>query len=445
MNTEAASAVKDSVPMKLKLPRLLQNIGWMSASTFLRMASGLLTFVIVARILGPEQFGTYMLWMAIASLLGLIVNFGFTPLVLREIGASPDLTKSLMSEVLTARALLASALLAVVSVIAAFWLDDLGSFLLLALLLAMIADAMTDLFNVGFRATNRYSLETRIATGTSAMQLLAVSSIVWIWSTLEAAALAFLVSRLATLALTWVVQRRYFNGIALISVRLAWQRIHRSFSYAADFGLQNLFGQIDSLVLHHFLGPIAVGLYQAGIRIFNGVAQIANVLANVFLPSAARAASEPEVFAREALKIQCLFIVSGLVFGLIMTLGAEWIALTLFGSDFAELANILPWLGILFFVRFCAASWGILLTATGQQRYRALMNGIQWLCVLALAPFIVPVWGITGWAICVLAGNLFLLIAYAIRGRSFVGRAFWQPVVAYSSCLLFLPHLKIPN
>lgn len=423
---------------------LLRNIGWMGATTGLRLASGMLSFVIVARLLGPADFGVYMFWMSVAGLLTLLVNFGFTPLVLREIGANPASAKTLMSEVLTARALLAGVLLAAAGMASVIWLEGLQTFLLFSLLFALLADAMTDLFNVGFRATNRFALETRIATATSLLQLLLIAGSTWVWPRLEVAALAFLGSRLLVLALTWLLQRRYFEGVGLLSLQAGWLRIRKAVSYAVDFGLQSLFGQIDSLVLNHFLGPVAVGLFQAGMRLFNGGAQAASILANVFLPRAARAAGDPAAFAREAGKIQWAFVGTGLAFGLALALGAGWIVALLFGAAYAGLVDILPWLGLFFFVRFFAASWGIVLTAAGFQRFRAGCNAIQWLGVLGLALWLVPRWGVVGWVICVLVGNLFLLLAYAIRGMRHTGQGAWQPMIASLAALLFLPYLHLP-
>lgn len=428
----------------MKIPELVSNLGWMGASTFLRMASGLLAFVVVARLLGPEMFGTYMFWLSVAGLLALVVNFGFTPLVLREIGAQPDTVKAVMSEVLTARVILGSFLLGVSVVAALVWLDGMQALLLFCLLFALLADAMTDLFNVGFRATNRFALETRIATATSLLQLLLIAGSTWAWPRLEVAALAFLASRLLSLMLTWLLQRRYFAGVGFSSFKAGWQRIRKTVSYAVDFGLQSLFGQIDSLVLNHFLGPLAVGLFQAGMRLFNGGAQAANILANVFLPRAARAAGDPVTFAREAGKIQWAFVGTGLTFGLALGFGAEWIVLLLFGAAYASLVDILPWLGLLFFVRFFSASWGVVLTAAGFQRFRAGCNAVQWLGVLVLAVWLVPLWGVIGWVICVLAGNLFLLLAYAIRCMRHTGQGVWQPFATSLSGLLFLPYLHLP-
>lgn len=424
---------------------LLRNIGWMGVTTGLRLASGVLSFVFVARLLGPGDFGAYMFWMSVAGLLTLVVNFGFTPLVLREIGANPDSAKALMSEVLTARALLAGGVLVAAGMTSVIWLEGLQSFLLFSLLFALLADVMTDLFNVGFRATNRFALETRIATATSLLQLFLTAGAVWVWPRLEIAALAFLGSRLLVLAFTWLVQRRYFSGVGLLNLRAGVLRIRKAVSYALDFGLQSLFGQVDSLVLNHFLGPVAVGLFQAGMRIFNGGAQAANILANVFLPRAAHAASDPLAFAREAGKIQWAFVGTGLIFGMVLALGAEGIVSLLFGKAYADLVNILPWLGLFFFVRFFAASWGIVLTAAGFQRFRASCNAIQWLGVFGLAIWLVPKWGVIGWVVCVLVGNLFLLLVYAMRCLSHTRQGGLQPLAASLSGLLFLPFLHIPG
>ncbi|RZA04229.1 MAG: hypothetical protein EOO68_08680, partial [Moraxellaceae bacterium] len=85
---------------------LIKNIALMGTSTAMRLSCGLLSFVVMARLLGPDQFGILMLCFSAAGLLALLSNYGFAPYLLREIGANPGAAVSLMSEVLTAKIIL---------------------------------------------------------------------------------------------------------------------------------------------------------------------------------------------------------------------------------------------------------------------------------------------------------------------------------------------------
>lgn len=422
---------------------LLRNIALMGASTAMRLGFGLLTFVFMARMLGPDRFGLVMLWLSVATLASLIANFGFTPYLLREIGARPETARDTMSEVLTAKLIL-STTVALFGAGALYWIEGSSRLVFIALLLALLADSMTEFFNVGFRATNRFAAETRLASIASLLQFSIVAGAVWWRPQADIAALAFMASRFAVLAITWGAQSQYFSGLKKATIRRGIARVHDAKAFAVDFGLQSLLGQVDSVVLNHYIGPAAVGVYQAGLRLFNGGAQAASVLANVFLPRAALVANDKARFAAEAQKVQWAFIAIGLAFGLLLALGARPIVHYMFGPQFNELVTVLPWLGALFFVRFFASSWGIVLTSAGQQSFRAVINFTQWVIVIALATQAVPVFGTVGWLISLLVGNLFIAIAYTIRGFTYTGVRWLQIAIPVCATLSFVPLLHAP-
>jgi len=426
---------------------IVRNLALMGTSTAMRLGFGMLTFVVMARVLGPAQFGVLMLWLSVATLLALVANYGLTPYLLREIGAAPQSAPQVMAEVLSAKLLLTGGILLLA--IAALPFLDAGSRAVFLLLLgAQLADALTEFLNVGFRATNRFGHETRIASFAVLLQFGIVALLLWWQPTPLMAAAAFLVSRLAVLLVTWLAQRRYFAALRPASPAQAWARLRATRSYAVDFGLQSLLGQVDSIVLNHFVGTAAVGLYQAGMRLFNGGAQAAGVLANVFLPRAAAAAEAKDGghgLRRESSRVQWAFVGFGLVFGLALCGLAEPLVRLLFGAQYLGLIDVLPWFGLLFFVRFFASSWGVLLTSAGAQHFRAAMNAVHWTVIGVLSVVLVPRLGLVGWLISLTVGNALLAAAYVWRGRQLSGAGWRQPALAMLALAGFLPFLHVPH
>jgi O-antigen/teichoic acid export membrane protein len=421
----------------------VRNILLMGFSTAVRLAFGMLTFVVMARLLGPEPFGTVMIWLSIATLLSLVANFGLTPYLLREIATAPERTQRIMREVLSAKLLL-SAVVLFASVCALPFIPASSRTVFLLLLGALLADSLTEFLNVGFRASNRFAGETRLATVAAALQFAIVSVAVWITPDELAAAAGFILSRLLVLVITWSAQRRYFATLKPGNLAVGVERIRETLGYAVDFGMQSLFGQIDSLVLNHFVGPASVGVYQAGMRLFAGGAQAASVLANVFLPRAAAAAKSSVTFERETRSVQFAFLSVGLCFGLALTVFSRQIADVFFGSRFNALDAILPWFGILFFVRFFASSWGVVLTGAGLQNFRAWMNAMQWAVVLSLSWRWIPQFGIVGWLMALVSGNLLLGVAYFARAARIVRPGLRTAAFAALAAVAFIPFVHLP-
>lgn len=420
----------------------LKNIAFMGISTLVRLVFGLLTFAIMARLLGPNEFGVLMFWLSVATLLSLVANYGFTPYVLREIGADRTSANTVMGEVLSAKMLVCGVIV----------LGSLLNFPLIAenvraifllMTLAMLVDSVTDFLNVGYRATNRFSAETRIATIASICQFFIVAGAIWYRSEILIAASAFLASRILVLLITWADQAQYFARLRPSPASQALGRLKAAFSYAYDFGLQSLIGQVDSLVLNYFVGPVAVGLHQAGIRIFLGGGQIANVLGNVFIPKLSSLQSEPLAFNRQAHMLQTAFLGSGAAFGLTLAIGADPIVQLLYGSAYLALVPMLPWFGLLFFVRFFAAAYGVLLTSAGKQSLRAKANLVHWLAILLAAWWLVPQLGNMGWILALTLGNLLLAAIYLAAMRNLVLISRSNLVIVVGCLALFTPFLHV--
>lgn len=420
---------------------LKKNLALMAVSTGSRLASGLIAFSMLARQLGPESFGTLMLWLSIAVLLALITNYGLTPYVLREIGASPAQAETVVNEGFTGKLLLLGPVVVISMGVVAALNPDMS--LVFALLLAgTLADSFSEFFNAGFRARDTFSVETRIATAGAIFHACVVGTAVYVSPTLTTAALAYCLSRVTILCVTSIAVTRVFARPRLTPARAALARLRSAISYALDFGMQSLFGQVDSVVLNHFLGPVAVGLHQAGMRLFMGLQQAAPILGNVFLPRAAAQSRSREAFGRECKNIQFAFLATGGVLGVALSLAAKPIVNIMFGPEYRALQALLPLFGLLLFLRFAAASWGLILTASGHQRYRTWTGLLHWIVVGVSCVLLVPDRGVSGWLLSLCVGTLVLGTTYGMRARLLVDQYWPQLGLTFLFGLAFLHALR---
>jgi O-antigen/teichoic acid export membrane protein len=232
-----------------------------------------------------------------------------------------------------------------------------------------------------------------------------------------AVALAFLASRILFLGLTLRTYVRIAPpGHPPQGRRLAtgWQRLQDGLPFAAEAGLTNFQAQADTLIVHHFLGAGAVGVYQAGLRLMQGANTFAQVLGHVYLPSMAAKAADGHELKRltKRLFLQMLLLGTGalLVFGL----GAARITHTLYGSKFQQLSALLPWFGVLLFIRYIAASHGVTLSAVGLQSTRVAAISVALAALFAGACLWVPQQGLHGMLYASIAAAACLSIVYAL-------------------------------
>ena len=424
--------------------RLLKSLSLSAFSAGVRFAAALLAFSIVARVLGPARFGVLMLCLSIASLLTLVSNFGLVVLLLREIGRDAAAAPLILGRTLSAK-LLVTGLALLIGVAVFPLLAPEARWPYALLLLAMLAEGFTEFFSAGFRASQRFDVEARLALVGGLVQLLGVALAAWWTGALVWIAAAYLLTRGVVALMTYRQLLQIVGPLRLAGLAEAWQETRAAVSYAIDAGLTSAFGQVDSLVLNHFLGPIAVGLHQAGMRLFMTGTQAAAVLANVFLPRAAAAHAGSSVASQqvETLRLQLAFLGVGTAFGWLLALAGGWLVQHLFGSAFDALALLMPWFGLLFAMKFVAAAWGVVLTARGLQAYRASASALHWIVIAALASALVPQYGNAGWLWALVGGTMVLAVLYAARAFE-RGRQNWRVLLVTSLMLIsFIPLLRL--
>ena len=376
--------------------------------------------------------------LAASVLAGLVVNFGFATYALREIGAATrEQGRQIMSGVLCARIMLGGVVF-LTTLLTLPWLPQRWQALVALLMLAQVFDAVTDLLNVGFRATRRYASETRITAAASVLQFSLVSGGLMVAAGPLMAAAAYAGARALVLFLTWRGQRSFFGGLRPAPWREGLARIRSARAYAVDYGMQALFGQIDSLVIAHFFGTAAVGLYQAGMRLFLGGSQAASVLGNVAIPHLSGHAARGSLTDRQALRVQWAFVIVGLSGGLAFALLPAALLSRLLGAGYGGLGELMPWFGLLFLVRLCAAGAGLMLTVHGRQGTRAVLTAAHWLIVAALATVLLPTGTVVDWLVALVVGNAALFVSYAVTMRQNIPMSGLRNVASLAGGVLIL-------
>jgi O-antigen/teichoic acid export membrane protein len=414
----------------------------MGTTAALRLLAGLFTFSVVARLLGPEAFGVLMLWLSVSALVTIFTNYGLTPYVLREMGAHPESAELIINEGLTGKLILAATVI-VLSIAAAFIFQMDHKQVFFSLLFAALADCFTEFLNAGFRARSRFEVETKIATLSAMTHATIVCGAVLLSPTIETVAGAYAVSRLLVLLITVPAVARNFAAPQLVTISAAFARLRKAISYAIDFGFQSLFGQVDSVVLNAAIGPAAVGLHQAGMRLFLGGAQVAPILANVFLPRAAATAKSKAGFSKECRRIQFAFLACGALFGLALAVFAQPLVAILFGASYQKLVSLMPYFGLLFFLRFASGAWGLVHTAAGKQTFRMQISIVQWGVIGLAGWLLVPSYGNRGWLVALCAGTIVQGLIYAVRGRALIERSWDILGFTTTGILIFLPQLDM--
>lgn len=416
-------------------------------TTVVRLATGVVLFVVLAHVWGPERFGLFMYPFTIAGILVKLVDYGFLLQVARDVGRRPSDAHATMSRALGAKLILVLPAAAAAYAIAILLPGAKGFGPLLAILLVdAIANSFWQFLNIPLRALGRFDEEARIAAFGNAVVFAAVAAVALTGHGPLLAAAVMAGCRTLCLLFSWNAYRRLLDAPPRAIIE--WPSLRASLWVGLPFGVHATVGtlnmQIDTLMVQHYLGAGSVGLYQAGMRVLLGALLVGDALNGVYLSAMARASHDRAELTRLGHRMTRQLLTVGLLgFGCIVAAG-PFVVRLLFGGKYDALANLLPLFGLLAFIRYGGVSYGTLLTLADRQAVRVLaVCGVMVLGLL-LNAVLIPRFGLTGAISASILGHLVLYAVYVGAARKDVGNFLIDRRSAVLLCLACAIVLCLP-
>lgn len=392
---------------------MIKNTAYMALSTFARLMSAIVLFIFLARMLGPTDFGLLMYNFTLASIAVLLVEYGFSNQLLRDIGKTPAHICQIMGRVFLAKLLLAVLMIALCLIgVLIFKKNGIDVTVFWLLLLSCLITSFADFLNIAFRGIGKFHEETKVATIGSMLHFSLILIMVLNGADLVLISLGFVISRIIYCYICWrayrqVVGRHDFQSQSFNHVV---DTIKTGFPYAADAGFTSFFYQVDTMLVKYFLGAAGVGIYQAGMRFLNGAMQFAPVLGNVYLPAISAKEANTKEFNLLARKLNLQMLIIGSCGWAAFWFGGATITQLVFGEKYIALNLLWPYIGLLVFVRYLAAPQGVLLTASGSQKIRVWAQIAALIVLFVSAPMLMKTMGLSGMVLSLIL-TLFTLFA----------------------------------
>lgn len=393
--------MRSLAPMAPRGRGTLENTFLLALSQGIRLISGLVLFVVLARLWGPETFGTFMAPFVLTSLITLAIDYGFGLQLVRDIGECQERAAELTGRALHAKLILASVVVALAASVASLYLTTPSQWGLYGLLLgANVSLSFAQFFYLPLRAIDHLATETRLSLAGSILVFAMVLPAVLLGAGPILAAVAFMAARLIHVALAGHVCRQALSGPW---PAFGWREAAATLSSGLPFGVHLVLGalyfQIDTLIIQHLLGQKEVGVYQAGFRLLAGAQILAEALGNAYLPQMARCSDREELLGMTAAFFRQAATV-GLVGFVLLSAGAPWLVAFLYGDEYQTLAGLLPFFGVVLAIRYVGSAWGMLLTVCGRQMVRMASVAIALVASVEFNLALIPDLGLKGavWA-----------------------------------------------
>lgn len=377
------------------MPRALQ-LASQAFSQLLRLGAGLLVFVILARVLGPAQFGLFSVALALAIMATIVVNFGFTTYALREIGARQDDAHDVLADVFCAKVLL-STVAGLLGLAVMVWQRQ-APWPFACLFVAQIAESFTELYTVAFRVRNHAAQEAKTSSWTSGLHIALMGLAGWQWAgQLLPCAVVFMLSRVIGMSVTRWRARESFPFVEGMDWAGGLQAVRSAWSYALEIALNTAASQLDAVIINLVTGSSGLGVYQAGMKLVQGATRIAPIVAQVLLPTLSANRNDPPAFRRVAWRTLFAFGGTGLVLGLPLVAMPGPLTRWLFGAAYVALPTLLPVFGLILFLKFVETGSGLVLVALGLQSSKVWLVAVQLLLLNVSGYVLLLRIGVTGW------------------------------------------------
>ncbi len=152
-----------------------------------------------------------------------------------------------------------------------------------------------------------------------------------------------------------------------------------------------------SLLVAYFLGPEAAGLYSPAVSIMSALVLVPLALNMVMIPAMSRLHEEGSATIRGMASRLILFSAPiGILSGLVLAFGADWIVQILLGDAYAETGDVLSVLSGVLSARFITLAAASVLVAVGWQRHRVKPQAVVAALNVGLNVLLIPRWGIMG-------------------------------------------------
>ncbi len=394
---------------------MLKRVGTLAFTTMVRVGANLLTFLMAARLIGPGEFGQLMLANSISLILAGIFSWGINPYLLSTL---PKISLARQERLIAQ--LFSGKIIVGVPVVIMLWLGGQlsgysGANLFIVVLIAITIETFLDFFSTIFRATNRVGADTVFLTVAALIQLGSIA-IVYPWvKSAQQIAVTILVARFVALGIVIAFGVSEKMGLCCLNVRKIIRRLTSINAFALDTFLQNLFGQVDSIIISLTVGHTAVGIYQSAMRFYFGFSNAIGVLSNAFIPKLAEHQLYTKAWLNNYLVMRRFFLATGGAVCVVLVFGGYEIIAVVLGHKYSEAGALMPWIGVLFLLRCFASCNGAALTVANQQRYRTKINLLNWFGIISFGAILTRNFGLVGWLLSLNIGTVFLIFFYQMK------------------------------
>lgn len=396
----------DRILQKSKLSpnrrKVVRNVYWAVLGKVVNIACGLLVGILVARYLGPENFGLMNYVISYVTLFSVLAAFGLDSIEIRELSKPGAVIETIMGSAFAIRLFFAAITILLILVTLVLFESDRFTFAMVMVYSLMLIFSALNVIRNYFTAIilNEYVVKTEISrtligAGIKVLLLLNRCSLAW-----------FIMASTIDFVLVgggYLYSYRKHGG-AITAWRLnfaaAKMLIRESFPMLLSGTAVIIYQKIDAVMIRNMMDNASVGQFSVASRITELAVFVPAVIAQTVTPLLVQAHQEnPGRYYEKRQQFMDIMVWSAVAMALVMSVTAAPAIRILYGAKYLSAIpalQIMAWKAV-FMALF--ASSGQIIIIENLQRYAVMRNMVGCTVSVLLNLLLIPVWGIAGSAV----------------------------------------------
>jgi O-antigen/teichoic acid export membrane protein len=331
-----------AIAISMAKRRFVRDVVGVFNSNVFSIVAGLLANIILARVLGPEKYGTFAALVIIPVIVVSLTHLGVRGSAIFHVGREKFERNKLVSSILLL--LVITSLLGMVISAVAYYIYDEPSFTLLmtALVLLVIPSRLAIIYFGGiFLGNDEISRANQMNWVTNAIHLLLVSLLVWgLGYAILGAIISFLLSGTLVALYGFILIRRSFRVKFRIHRDIIKSLLRLGILFSVSFFILQLNYRIDILLIDKLRDSTEVGIYSIGASVAEQLWQLPLAIGIVIFSRTANEKDRHAMTAATGILLRMSFIFS-LVLAVAMYFLVPVLVPLIFGNEYIPSIRII--------------------------------------------------------------------------------------------------------
>lgn len=391
------------------MSKVFENSFWLTVSYFIGFMIPILELPILARALGPESYGTILVFISISLTMSIFVEYGFNLSAAREVSRvreDKEELSMLVGSVFVSKLMIA---IVVVFIVCVFFVSSGYDLFLYS---ELIVPAVLYFIAFGFSPFWFFQGIEKMVKPIFINLILRFLSLFILWlfvsspSDTKLALYVLALSGLLTTVITTFLMLRHIGSMsfswskAILQIRSGWH----AFIYRSS---NDVMMSISPAIIGFASTTYQVGVFSPAEKLIKATAGVAAPILTAFFPHLSRK-SNP---SKQGFWLVFYLVVTSIVGAFFLWLLAPWIIITLLGKEFLLSIEIIPIFVFLIPIRVCNQSLGLaILLPQGKDRYAGFSILFCSLLTILIGFVLTTIYGAKGMVYGLIVAELFLLV-----------------------------------